>query len=502
LLSRRKFIATGGAAVVIVGSTLYLKPDILTHYLCKSNPKNYDDLLTIGQETSPAALDYPGLNEYDVVTKVELLNTANKPLEKLQIVQKAPEGFELKSAKWGRAGQFERDYEALQPKVLDNTAVCSLTETLKPNERYTVAFTHTPGWEAKSGDFQAAATAQLYAELYEPCWISELLHIEPQKDYVGINSNTTSATVTVNPAPKPLKEIYELGKKDWAKDIAKRKILMQYPVAAELQNKFWIDPIEHAGEAIDYLQSELDKAGQPFNELAKELDKIPEITGTTKYKVEKIDVVKGVENLTSAALLYDTPKENIVAMLDEGNEEVRKCSTPLQALLWLGRNTVFSKQDNPLNPYNLNSLLIRAWNPTFGRDEWKDFKEVTTRLNSPRCVYFFMSKNFRYDGSEHGWQTPSITFNKRSGHCGDQADFACHCLNKNGYEARKLWVKWGSGWFDQHTVCIFRKEKFGDLFYLDNASPTGSNGIFGPFTSTENIAHSISRGPIQQYGTM
>ncbi len=493
MLSRRKFIAAGvvTVAVATVGSTFYLKPDVLTQYLCNPKSKNYDGILAIGQETSPAALDYPGLNEYDVVTKVELLNTANKPLEKLQIVQKAPERFELKSAKLGRVGQFERDYETLQPKVLDNTVVCSLTEPLKPNERYTVVFTHTPGWEAKSGDFQATATAKLYAERYEPCWISELLHIEPQKDYIGINSNTTSATIAVNPAPKPLREIYESGQKEWAKDIAKRKILMQYPVAAELQNKFWKETIEHAGEAIDYFQSELDKSGQPFNELAEELDKIPEIAGTEKYPVNKIDVVKGVENLTYLALLCDTPKENIVAMLNEGYPNVRKYCTPLQALIWLGKNELFNKENNPINPYDVEKLMPRVW---FTSDEppntWEDFNVVTDRLNFPEAVSLYMFRNIDYSrylsqGDNIDMIIVGRVFNGKRGNCADQAQFSAYCLKKNGYYARPFVDSTLKP--TTHVACLFR-DKDG-IFYVHDPTMKESrrNPIYGPFSSESSV---------------
>jgi predicted transglutaminase-like cysteine proteinase len=482
-LSRRKFIATGvaTAAGAVVASTLYLRPDILARYLCDSKPKIYDGSLVINQETSHAGIDYPGLNEYEVVSKIELQNTSIKPLEKLQVLQKAPQGFELKSVRLGRPGQFERDYETIQPKVVDNTAVCSLTEPLKPNERLILVFSYMPGWEAMSGDFQSTATAELYVERYELCWISELFHIEPQKEYVGINSNTTSATVTVNPAPKSLKEIYESGKKDWARDIAKRRILMQYPVTAELQEKYWKEPNEsNAQEVAHYFYAELEKAGQPYNEVANELRKLPDLQNGT-YTV---DLVKAMENIVSLCLLYETSKDNIQKMLDEGIAGKRKYCAPLQALLWLGKKEMWTKAYNTLNSYSPKLLLQSAWD--FSEDGWKDLDLVVKRLNFPIAVDVYMSRNFTYyypGASAWHRQSPQETFRTRRGDCENQSIFARYCLAKNGYAAYILVLAWTA--LNEGHVCCLYKDKDGQWYFHDNTYPL-YRGVFGPFTIANN----------------
>jgi len=501
-LSRRKFIATGvaTAAVAVVASTLALRPDILTRYLCDSKPKSYDGSLAINQETSHAAIDYPGLDEYDVVSKIELQNTSIKPLEKLQILQKAPQGFELRSVRLGRQGQFERDYEPIQPKVVDNTAVCSLTEPLKPNERLILVFSHMPGWEAMSGDFQSTVTAELYAERYEPCWISELFHIEPQKEYVGINSNTTSTTVTVNPAPKSLKEIYESGKKDWARDIAKRRILMQYPVTAELQEKYWKEPNEsNAQELVQYLYAELRKSGQPYVELADELQKLPELQKPSY----NIDLIKAIENIVSICLIFETPKEDVQKLLDEGIKSQRKYCTPLQALLWLGERELWNGDYSPLNNYSAQSLLARAWD--FSNENWKSFKVVADRLTFPKAIEMYMQRHFTYSytrGESEGTKSANDMFVGKKGACYDHAVFAAYCLKRNGYDAKGLSVgfKVNYGYFIGHIVCVYKNPEDSMYYIIDVWGLTDK--IYGPFNSVEGAAECACHGQgLRKYST-
>jgi hypothetical protein len=176
-------------------------------------------------------------------------------------------------------------------------------------------------------------------------------------------------------------------------------------------------------------------------------------------------------------------------MYKEGNPEKRKFCTPLQALFWLSGKVQFSKQNNPLLNYDLESFLNKAWgvhgvvlleedvkkiltkrvyvqdkkeiksvlstlsadssifrNKSFRddvRDNWSNFEEVTDRLNSPRLIFKYVKPNLyfpttlRYtSGMESPYKrSPYQTFKSKTGNCGIQALFVDYCLKKAGYDS-------------------------------------------------------------------
>jgi hypothetical protein len=170
-------------------------------------------------------------------------------------------------------------------------------------------------------------------------------------------------------------------------------------------------------------------------------------------------------------------------MYKEGIPEKRKFCTPLQALLWLSGKARFSKQDNPLLDYDLESLLNKAWgiegivlpegdvkkilagrvyvedikdmksvlsklskDTSIFRDssylkeireKWSNLEEVTDRLNSPRLIFKYIKPNIYYPNSIRGSAPTSVeqTFKSRIGTCGSHALFVNYCLEKAGYES-------------------------------------------------------------------
>lgn len=218
--------------------------------------------------------------------------------------------------------------------------------------------------------------------------------------------------------------------------------------------------------------------------LALELAKLPELKRTIS--------IKEAESLKNILTLYEIDPLAFNSAFDkmykEGIPEIRKFCTPLQALFWLSGKVQFSKQNNPLLNYDLESLLNKAWgvqgivlleedvnkiltergyvedkreiksvlsklstdssifkNESFLDDvriNWSSFEEVTDRLNSPRLIFKYVKPNLYYpntlrytSGKESPYvRSPEQTFKLKTGNCGIQALFVDYCLKKAGYE--------------------------------------------------------------------
>jgi hypothetical protein len=213
--------------------------------------------------------------------------------------------------------------------------------------------------------------------------------------------------------------------------------------------------------------------------LALELPKLPEL--------KKNISIKEVESLKNILRLYEIDPFAFNSAFDkmykEGIPEIRKFCTPLQALFWLSGKVQFSKQNNPLLNYDLESFLNKAWgvhgivlleedvkkilkervyvgdkeeiesvlstlstgsgifrNKSFQdevRDRWSNFEKVTDRLNSPRLIFKYIKPNFYYPMTLRSTtpNNPEKTFKSKTGNCGSQALFVDYCLKKAGYDS-------------------------------------------------------------------
>jgi hypothetical protein len=213
--------------------------------------------------------------------------------------------------------------------------------------------------------------------------------------------------------------------------------------------------------------------------LALELAKLPELKRTISIK--ELESLKNILTLYEIdPLVFDSAFDK---MYKEGIPEIRKFCTPLQALFWLTGKVQFSKQNNPLLNYDLESLLNKAWgvqgivlleedvkkiltepvyvldrneiksvlsilstdssifrNNSFQnevRDRWSDYEEVTDRLNSPRLIFKYVKPNVYYPMTLFNTirSSPEKTFKTKTGNCGSQALFADYCLKKAGYDS-------------------------------------------------------------------
>jgi hypothetical protein len=241
------------------------------------------------------------------------------------------------------------------------------------------------------------------------------------------------------------------------------------------------NPPEGSRENINIVEAKkaLAKIGEKNSLLALELAKLPEL--------KKSISIKEVESLNNIIMIYEIDPTcfNIAfdKMYKEGIPETRKFCTPLQALFWLSGKVQFSKQNNPLLNYDLESLLNKAWgihgivlpeedvkkilagrvyaedikdmkavlsklstdssifrNSSYLKEvqeKWSNLNVVTDRLNSPRLIFKYIKPNIYYPNSIRGSAPTSIeqTFKSRIGTCGSQALFVHYCLEKAGYDS-------------------------------------------------------------------
>jgi len=215
--------------------------------------------------------------------------------------------------------------------------------------------------------------------------------------------------------------------------------------------------------------------------LAIELGKLPEFQDNISVKqVQALRNIKELFDVDSTILNQPFDK-----MYREGKPGNRKFYTPLQALFWISEKDKFSKEKNPLIDYKLESLLNKAWGIhgcILPKDEilrirsgrvwrgdvdeigliiskvlrdhgyiknidgifkekiesrWRNFNEVTDRLNSPKIVFRYVKPNIFFPWKLRGTppRSPWITFKSRKGTCASQALFVDYCLKKAGYDS-------------------------------------------------------------------
>ncbi|MGQ9722798.1 MAG: transglutaminase-like domain-containing protein [Candidatus Jordarchaeum sp.] len=233
-------------------------------------------------------------------------------------------------------------------------------------------------------------------------------------------------------------------------------------------------------------------------------------------------------------------------MLKIGNPKYRRYCSPLQALFWLGESVDITGEENPIRNYSLEKLLGQAWifGPEFTRQEaililqtmknkefakkllegsyntrelnkilniikydlnlfedkkifkgkginrWKDFREVTERLNSPELIDYYERANFSYVNLQ-GKNNEYDVFSRKYGDCVGVSLFTEYCLRKAGYKAYIVRVVSPTGVSTGHRVCYFEVENKG--YIMDNGSPY-------PKGIVEKEAYLKSWGPIIGYG--
>ena len=473
-LSRRKFLYLSTGIAIVLGAGFAVKQQVLPQLLKPEN--KYPQGLSIEQNVSAELLQYPPVKSNILEVTIKIRNTTPVEIESIVLEQSGLEGFTLKSARY-------QEME-LSPKISDEgVLVFELPNvTLGPEYIRWFRLTYEGGWDSKTSNIVTQARGQYFQEGIFGYGVG---HLET-------SSNQIQTTVQVIPLPKTLAELYQQGKQDWVKEILDRKILLQYPVPAELQERYWRDPgKENSMKVVQFLCSKMEEAGGPYRELIGELYRLPEL----KNPEYDTNFVKGIENIASVCLLFKAPRENIQAMLDEGVKGKRKYCTPLQALLWLGKRELWDENYNPLQNYSPRLLLQKAWN--FSTNDWKDFSVVVERLNYPTAVSVYMQRLFSYSSDmvlwkqRDYWASAKEIFSKKSGDCEDHATFAAYCLAKNGYEAYGICVYFLRPYegADGHVACVFRDNLTDQYFTIDVAR---NNEVNGPFKSMKEVANATA----------
>jgi len=476
-LSRRKFLYLGAGVAVVLGAGFAVRQQVLPQLLKPEN--KYPQGLSIEQNVSAELLQYPPVKSNILEVTIKIRNTTPVEIESIVLEQSGLEGFTLKSARYQE--------KELSPKISDKgVLIFELPDvTLGPEYIRWFRLTYEGGWDSKTSNIVTQARGQYFQEGIFGYGGGHLETI----------SNQIQTTVQVIPLPKTLAELYQQGKQDWVKEILDRKILLQYTVPAELQERYWRDPSkENSMKVVHFLYSKMEETGGPYRELIGELYRLPEL----KNPEYDTNFVKGIENIASVCLLFKASRENIQAMLDEGVKGKRKYCTPLQALLWLGKKVLWDENYNPLQNYSPRLLLQKAWD--FGTDDWKDFDVVADRLSSPIAVEMYMQHHFVYSytyGETEGTKSAKDMFVQRKGACYDHAVFAAYCLKRNGYDAKGLAVgfKEKLNYFIGHIVCVYKDPKDSKYYTIDVMGRSGTRDeIYGPFNSESEAAFNSVHG--------
>ncbi len=206
--------------------------------------------------------------------------------------------------------------------------------------------------------------------------------------------------------------------------------------------------------------------------LARELAKLPELCdGISNKDVMALSRICRFYNQNQKAFNSAFDK-----MYDEGHADVRKFCTPLQALYWMALEDKLEKID--ISNYSLIALLNEAWYKSGfeydGSGRWDHFVDVTERLNSPKLLDYYESRNFSYRKvrlrSLEEYKNPYHIFSMKQGECWLYTSFSVHCLRKAGYRAHAITVYHGKSGYANHVTCTFI-DKDGKEYIIDNSLP-------------------------------
>ena len=171
--------------------------------------------------------------------------------------------------------------------------------------------------------------------------------------------------------------------------------------------------------------------------LVDEIGKLPEVLdGISKKEAEALRELAAFYQQKTASF-----NKAFNRMMKVGLPEKRRYNSPLQALFWIAYDDMFELEEVPLEDFNLELLLYKAW--WFGDERWRDFAEVRERLNSPVLLDFYERRVIKYKYVKGHWEgvaETSYVFVTKHGHCAMITRFTRDILNYNGYSASKMLV--------------------------------------------------------------
>ena len=222
-----------------------------------------------------------------------------------------------------------------------------------------------------------------------------------------------------------------------------------------------------------YLDS-LDRLSEKNPLLAKEIGKLPELQdGISSKDAHAIDNILEMYSKNPNAF-----ENSLAEMYKIGIPEVRRYSSPLQALYWLAEDNRTEEATSFLaNDFSLKTLLNLAWN--FNDQRWQDFYVVMDRLNSPELIDYYERSRFHYDyKTGHGGDFKEVlyVFKHNKGHCLQISAFTAYCLRRAGYRAKIQIIvhpRYRSPMGNDHRVCLFEIDERQYIMDNGRAYPFG-----------------------------
>lgn len=238
----------------------------------------------------------------------------------------------------------------------------------------------------------------------------------------------------------------------------------------------------------DPVPSSLTKLEQRNPLLGKELRKLPELQdGVSPSEASALERIWELYKFNPAS--FDSAFERIHQI---GLPEIRKYSSPLQAVFWLAEDNKFDRriiQGVYESSVFLNLLLLNSWSDCGGsfsegmkgksQKRWGDFNTVTERLNAPGLVDYYTKMAFSYKYYLNLGASPRDAFKSKGGNCVEIEAFQRYCLLRGGYKASLVEVM-SSGGGVWHVITLFYNH--GQMYIMDNGRPH-PGGIIGPIQS-------------------
>jgi hypothetical protein len=250
---------------------------------------------------------------------------------------------------------------------------------------------------------------------------------------------------------------------------------------------FHNDPNLHYQAMTDVLFFQL-KNENPL--LAKVLGKLPEFQdGSSPSEAEALEDIVNFYNLNKGDF-----NKALQEMYKFGIPEIRQYCSPLQALFWLAEKEEFDEANNPLkygvSDTDIMLLTKKAWGDMKG-PRWKNFNEVTTRLNSPKLFDHYINSNIRYSYDPGSTTIPHSVFSNKVGDCDDVAGFGHYVLQKAGYNTfgRRAYNSRN----DAH-IGLGLKSKEDGKYYLVVDFKRFGNWMSGPYDSIIGIDRKLGYG--------
>ena len=125
---------------------------------------------------------------------------------------------------------------------------------------------------------------------------------------------------------------------------------------------------------------------------------------------------------------------NGLMQMVRAGEGDHKFSAPLQALLWGYLDGYFPENYTPFVRYPGHLEFVKPIWGSMDSVRWKNYDEVTKRLNYPQLLHYYINSKMKYICIRHTHHSPTEVFEQKWGDCDDLAEFGEYILKKAGYK--------------------------------------------------------------------